>query len=130
MERKVENQKIYKKVQKILNNSGVAPDLQKYVMYLVERVLFFRNRANISASELSMLIDQSASYISKFESVGFNIPCSVILKICEVLEISPSEFFADDYKNYAKNQELKNLIERMPAEERNRLIDYLSVAYP
>ena len=130
MERKVENQKIYKKVQKILNNSGVAPDLQKYIMYLVERVLFFRNRANISASELSMLIDQSASYISKFESVGFNIPCSVILKICEVLEISPSEFFADDYKNYAKNQELKNLIERMPAEERNRLIDYLSVAYP
>ena len=84
----------------------------------------------MSASELSGRIGQSASYINKFESVGFNIPCSVILKICEVCEVEPAEFFSIDYRNYHKNKQLSELIGKMPISEREKLLDFLTTIHP
>lgn len=52
-----------------------------------------RINANLSAYELSLRIDKDASYIYKVENGKINISLKMILKICEVLQIEPSELF-------------------------------------
>lgn len=52
-----------------------------------------RINANLSAYELSLRIGKGASYIYKVENGKINISLRMILKICEVLQIEPSELF-------------------------------------
>lgn len=52
-----------------------------------------RINANLSAYELSLRIGKDASYIYKVENGKINISLKMILKICEVLQIEPSELF-------------------------------------
>lgn len=52
-----------------------------------------RIKVNLSAYELSLRIGKDASYIYKVENGKINISLKMILKICEVLQIEPSELF-------------------------------------
>ncbi len=96
---------------------------------IVERINYFRNLKNISARNLSYDIDKSYNYINKLESLNFNPPMSVILDIINALDISPEEFFAEDYKNYSLNKKISNLlksiINSVPSEDIAELINEL-----
>lgn len=57
-----------------------------------------RMNANLSAYELSLRIGKDASYIHKVESGKLNISLKMILQICEVLDIEPTELFQSEKK--------------------------------
>ena len=44
---------------------------------LTLRIAYFRNRNDLSARELSLLIGKHGGYINKLESKDFNLPTSV-----------------------------------------------------
>lgn len=57
-----------------------------------------RVNANLSAYELSLRIGKNTSYIHKVESGKLNISLKMILQICEVLDIEPTELFQPEMK--------------------------------
>lgn len=69
---------------------------------LIQRIGYFRNKLNLSARELSLRLGKHDGYINKLESKDFNLPTQMLLEIIEVLEITPAEFFADNYADYKK----------------------------
>lgn len=92
---------------------------------IIQRIGYFRNKANLSARELSLRIGKHEGYINKLESKDFNLPTSVLLEIIECLNITPEEFFAENYATYKINIELYNLIRNLPESKRTSLIEFI-----
>lgn len=92
---------------------------------VIQRIGYFRNKLNLSARELSLRLGKHDGYINKLESKDFNLPTQMLLEIIEVLEITPAEFFADNYADYKKNKEILELIENMPSEKKSGLIAFI-----
>lgn len=92
---------------------------------IIDRIAFFRTQKNLSARELSLRIDKHEGYINKLESLDFNLPTSVLLEIIEALEISPEEFFADNYQTFKKDEELLSLIKSLPQSKKDSLITFI-----
>lgn len=80
---------------------------------IVERINFFRNEIGISARILSSRINKSENYINRLEYLNFNPPISVLMDIINALEITPAEFFAEDYKNYKTKRNVLSLLEEI-----------------
>jgi len=76
--------------------------------YLIQRLGYFRNRAKLSARELSQRLGFSIAYIAKFENGDFNMPCEVLLDAIKICGTTPEEFFSTDIENFAEH---KNIIE-------------------
>lgn len=92
---------------------------------VIERIGYFRNKKNLSARELSMRIGMHESYINKLESKAFNLPTETLLKIIDVLEITPQIFFADNYTSYSTDAELTSAISNLPLEKKAALLKFL-----
>lgn len=92
---------------------------------IIDRISFFRTKKNLSARELSLKIDKHDGYINKLESLDFNLPTSVLLEIIESLEITPEEFFAENYQTFKKDEELLALIKSLPQSKKDSLIDFI-----
>ncbi len=54
-----------------------------------------REKAGLSAYELSLRIDKDPSYIHKVESGKINISLKTVLQLADVLGIAPETFFRD-----------------------------------
>ena len=96
---------------------------------IVYRIWYFRNRANISARDLSLKLGKHEAYISKLESKDFNLPTSVLLEIFDILQVEPERFFAKDFDTYDKDRELLRTILRLPYKKRELLLEYLKLDY-
>ena len=94
---------------------------------VVYRIWYFRNRANISARDLSLKLGKHEAYISKLESKYFNLPTSVLLEIFGILQVEPERFFAKDFDAFEKDRELVRLITRLPYKKRELLLEYLKL---
>ena len=92
---------------------------------LIQRIGYFRNKANLSARELSLRIGKHEGYINKLESKDFNLPTTMLLEIIETLKITPAEFFADDYTNYENDKEILDLLKTMSKDKRENLLSFI-----
>ena len=92
---------------------------------IIERIGYFRNKQGISARELSLRIGKHEGYINKLESLDFNLPSKMLLDIIEALDITPAEFFSENYTDYRINNELLKLIEELPYDKKVSMIDFL-----
>lgn len=93
---------------------------------IIERIGYFRNKANLSARELSLRIGKHDGYINKLESNDFNLPTSMLLEILSALNVSPEEFFAENYTDYKQNKEIMQLLNKMPLDKKANLIAFLN----
>lgn len=92
---------------------------------VINRISFYRTKRNLSARELSILIGKNECYINRLECSMFNLPTKVLLDIIYALEITPEEFFSNDYLNYEKNKELSALILKSNPDKMKLLIDMI-----
>ena len=92
---------------------------------VINRIGFFRNRLRLSARELSLRIGKHEGYINKLESKDFNLPTTMLLKIIEALQVSPQEFFADNYGSVRMDDELYFLIKDLPLKKKELIIDLI-----
>lgn len=92
---------------------------------VILRINYFRNKANQSARDLSLMIGKHEGYINSLESTGFNIPTSVLLEIIEAFEITPEEFFAENYQNYKKDVELYDTIKALTIDKKENLMKFI-----
>ena len=71
--------------------------------FLINRLGYIRNRANLSARELSQRLGFSIAYIAKFDNGDFNIPSEVLLDAIDVCDSTPEEFFHSDISKYKEH---------------------------
>ncbi len=92
---------------------------------VINRFGYFRNKANLSARDLSERLDYNPQFVSTIESKKIELKVSTLLKFFEVVEITPQDFF---YLGKEYNKEDKNLLEMFSSlsnENKNTIIDLM-----
>ena len=92
---------------------------------LVSRIGYFRNKANLSARELSLRIGKSGTYINKMECKDFTLSVPVLFDIIEALNVSCAEFFSDNYSNYQQDKEILDLLKTLPKDRKASFVDLM-----
>ena len=89
--------------------------------FLIERLGYLRNRANLSARELSQRIDRSIAYMAKFENGDFNIPTEVLLDAIETCGSTPEEFFWEDIAKYREQKDFLSAFDKLSDESKETI---------
>lgn len=100
---------------------NIAPD-RKFLIY---RLGYIRNRAKLSARELSLRLGFSIAYIAKFENGDFSIPAEVLLDAIKICGSTPAEFFSDDITKYKNTKEVIKSYENLSEENKNTIKDLI-----
>lgn len=93
---------------------------------IVLRIHYFREKQNISARKLSLLIGKNSNYINKLECLDFNLTITTLYEIISALNVSEEEFFAKNYRSFKEDDELYKLIKQMPTNTKNSLINFIN----
>ena len=91
--------------------------------FLINRLGYLRNKANLSARELSLTLGYSPAYIAKFENGDFSIPAEVLLEAIEICKSTPNEFFYNKLEDYEKDKELIDIISTLSTDSKQTLIE-------
>jgi len=87
-----------------------------------KRLSALRINKGFSARDMSLSLGQSPSYINNIEN-GVNFPSmTVFFYICEILNITPKEFFDTDTHNPTKANELLSAARYLTDEQLDSLI--------
>ena len=92
---------------------------------IINRLGIVRNKANLSARELSLRIGMSPQYISQIENRRISLSVEKLLDILEVCDCSLEKFFSDDFGGYDADIELLKIIKTIQSDKKNSLIDFL-----
>ncbi len=89
------------------------------------RIWHFRNQKQLSARELSLRLGKSPTYINQIESRNFTVSLPVLLDIIEILNISCAQFFAENYATYNQDNEIIDILKKLPPERKKSFIDLM-----
>lgn len=92
---------------------------------IINRIGYFRTKANLSARALSLLIDKNPAYITKLEAMEFEPSMSIILDIISAVGSTPEEFFYANLADYAIDRENLNIFKSLPTEKKIALRNLL-----
>ena len=92
---------------------------------VLSRVGYVRNKANLSAREVSLRLGMNDQYVSQVESGKGTLSVTKLLEILEICDFPVDRFFAKDIENYEQDNELYKLILSLPADKRKDLINFL-----
>ncbi len=92
---------------------------------ILSRIGFVRNKANLSAREVSLRMGMSPQYVAQLESGRIVLTVEKLLQILEICDFPIERFFSSDLANYDINNELKSLIETLPTDKKKNIIEFL-----
>lgn len=93
---------------------------------IIERVGYFRTKANLSQKALSVDIGMNIGYINRLECKKDFLPSvEVLLKIIEVCGVSVEEFFYEDFENYEQDKQILNKLKDLSRDKREALLNLL-----
>lgn len=92
---------------------------------IINRIGYIRVRAKLTQKALSAAIEMNPNYINRLESKKDFLPSlDVLLKIIEVCNSTPEEFFYHDISVYEKEIELKEKIKSLPNDIKDFVLNY------
>ena len=92
---------------------------------ILSRIGFVRNKANLSAREVSLRMGMSPQYVAQLESGRIVLTVEKLLQILEICDFPIERFFSSDVANYDIDNELKSLIETLPTDKKKNIIEFL-----
>ena len=92
---------------------------------ILTRVGYVRNKANLSARELSQRMGMSPQYVAQLESGRIVLTVEKLLQILEICEFPIERFFSSDIADYKIDNELKTLIEALPSDKKKNIIEFI-----
>ncbi|MFA5449085.1 MAG: helix-turn-helix transcriptional regulator [Clostridia bacterium] len=92
---------------------------------IINRVRIIRNRANLSARELSLSIDKAANYISLLESQkrSFEPSLSTLLEIIYYCGSTPEEFFYGNIHQYALDKQVLDFTKTLSSYQKDAILN-------
>ncbi len=92
---------------------------------IINRIGFFRNRANLSARETSLRLGYSEQFMKRIENKSVELKVRTLLDFLDIVEITPQDFFY--LGNYFNNED-KNVLElygSLSAENKQTILDLM-----
>ena len=95
------------------------------VKEVLSRRGYVRNKASLSAREVSLRMGMSPQYVAQLESGRIVLTIEKLLQILEICEFPIERFFSPNFDDYEIDEELKSLIESLPTDKKKNLIDFI-----
>lgn len=92
---------------------------------VLTRIGYVRNKANLSAREVSLRMGMSPQYVAQLESGRIVLTVEKLLQILEICDFSIERFFSNDIADYNVDSELKTLIESLPTDKKKNIIEFI-----
>ena len=92
---------------------------------VLSRIGYVRNKANLSAREVSLRIGMSPQYVAQLESGRIVLTVEKLFQILDVCEFPIERFFSPNIETYNVDVELKNLIDNLPIDKKNHIIEFI-----
>ena len=92
---------------------------------VLSRIGYVRNKANLSAREVSLRIGMSPQYVAQLESGRIVLTVEKLLQILEICEFPIERFFSSNIADYNIDNELKLLIESLPLDKKKNIIEFI-----
>ncbi|MBE7089319.1 MAG: helix-turn-helix transcriptional regulator [Clostridiales bacterium] len=92
---------------------------------ILSRIGFVRNKANLSAREVSLRMGMSPQYVAQLESGRIVLTIEKLLQILEICEFPIERFFSPNITDYNVDNELKFLIESLPLDKKKNIIEFI-----
>ena len=92
---------------------------------ILARIGYVRNKANLSAREVSQRIGMSPQYVAQVESGRIVLTVEKLLQILEVCDFSIEQFFSTNIEDYNIDNELKALIQELPTSKKKNIIEFI-----
>lgn len=92
---------------------------------VINRIGFFRNKANLSAREASQRLGYNPQFMNTIENKTIELKVRTLLDFCEMVDITPQDFF---YLGTNYNKEDKNVLElfsQLSSENKQTIIDLM-----
>ena len=92
---------------------------------ILTRIGYVRDKADLSAREVSNLIEMSPQYVAKLESGNIVLTVEKLLDILRVCNFPIEKFFYSKPDDYDNDKELFDLIKLIPSEKKEYLINFI-----
>lgn len=92
---------------------------------ILTRIGYVRNKANLSAREVSQIMGMSPQYVAQLESGRIVLTVEKLLQILEICDFPIERFFSSDIADYKIDNELKTLIEALPTDKKKNIIEFI-----
>ena len=92
---------------------------------ILSRIGYVRNEANLSAREVSLRMGMSPQYVAQLESGRIVLTVEKLLHILEICKFPVERFFSSNIDNYNVDNELKSLIDSLPVNKKNNIIEFI-----
>ena len=89
------------------------------------RIGYVRNKANLSAREVSLRMGMSPQYVAQLESGRIVLTVEKLLQILEICDFPLERFFSPNIVDYTVNKELQALIETLPIDKKKNIIAFI-----
>ncbi|MBO5102837.1 MAG: helix-turn-helix transcriptional regulator [Clostridia bacterium] len=90
---------------------------------IIIRIKQIRDKANLSARELSLMLGKNPSYITKLEDREFNPPMQIILEIIECCNSTTEEFFYHNILAYEKDKKLLDYFNKLNDKQKEAILN-------
>ena len=92
---------------------------------ILNRIGYVRNKANLSAREVSQRMGMSPQYVAQLESGRIVLTVEKLLQILEICDFPIERFFSSNIDDYKVDNELKTLIEALPTDKKKNIIEFI-----
>ena len=92
---------------------------------ILSRIGYVRNKANLSAREVSLRMGMSPQYVAQLESGRIVLTVEKLLQILEICEFPIERFFSSNIADYDVDNELKSLIESLPLNKKKNIVEFI-----
>ena len=92
---------------------------------ILSRIGYVRNKANLSAREVSLRMGMSPQYVAQLENGRIVLTIEKLLQILEICEFPIERFFSSNIADYNVDNELKLLIESLPLDKKRNIIEFI-----
>ena len=92
---------------------------------VLSRIGYIRNKANLSAREVSLRMGMSPQYVAQLESGRIVLTIEKLLQILEICDFPIERFFSSNVAEYSVDEELKLLIETLPLDKKKNIIEFI-----
>lgn len=92
---------------------------------VIARMGYFRNKANLSMREASMQLGYNPQFISTIENKTIELKVKTLLDFCDMVEITPQDFFYMGKEFNREDKEVLNLYNNLSTENRKLILDLM-----
>ena len=92
---------------------------------VLSRIGFVRNKAGLSAREVSLRMGMSPQYVAQLESGRIVLTVEKLLQILEICNFPIERFFSSNITDYEVNNELSELLNNLSQEKKKHIIEFI-----